>query len=244
MELTGAEKPLAAVVGRHLGSGRVVYLSFDETWRWRYGVGDLYYAKFWNRLLEWSIDPPFAVENQNAAFDAGNAIYQQGSKVLIRARLRDDFARPLDHAKVDADLFRDNAPAATIHLKRDDHHPGVYVSQTSELEEGNYEVRLKTDTLPTDEQNLVTSFVVMRNESPELADLTCNEALLREMASLSGGAYLREEEAGRLTRLLQPISQGRVVESETILWQSWWWFGTIILLFALEWTLRKRGGLL
>ena len=171
-------------------------------------------------------------------------MYAPGSKVLLRARLRDDFAHPLDHAKAEALLLRDHLPFATIHLSSDEHRPGLYAAHTSELLEGSYEVRLKTDALPFNEQNLVTSFLVRPGESLELADLTCNESLLREMASLSGGAYLREEEAGRLTSLLQPISQGRVVESKTILWQSWWWFGTIIFLFGLEWSLRKRSGLL
>ncbi len=81
-------------------------------------------------------------------------------------------------------------------------------------------------------------------ESKEWTEATCNEPLLREMASLSGGVYLREEEAGRLVKLLGPVSQGRVVESEPVLWQSWWWFSAIILLFTTEWLLRKRAGLI
>jgi hypothetical protein len=100
------------------------------------------------------------------------------------------------------------------------------------------------DDLPQPKPGLTVSFLVQKVETTELATLTCNEPLLREMAALSGGAYLREEEAGRLPRMLQTTSQGRVVESQTLLWQSGWWFGAIVLLFAAEWSLRKRGGLL
>jgi len=35
-----------------------------------------------------------------------------------------------------------------------------------------------------------------------------------------------------------------VVETETVLWQSWWWFGAVMLLLALEWALRKRAGMM
>ncbi|HEV7869192.1 MAG TPA: hypothetical protein VGO90_16005 [Chthoniobacteraceae bacterium] len=64
------------------------------------------------------------------------------------------------------------------------------------------------------------------------------------MAALSGGQYLREENISRLAQVLAPLSRGRVVESDTILWQSYWWFVPIILLLATEWIIRKRTGLL
>jgi hypothetical protein len=64
------------------------------------------------------------------------------------------------------------------------------------------------------------------------------------MASATGGEYLREENISRLTDLLAPMSQGRVIESDTILWQSYWWFALVVLLLTAEWILRKRAGML
>jgi hypothetical protein len=64
------------------------------------------------------------------------------------------------------------------------------------------------------------------------------------MAALSGGEYFREEDAGRLVELLQPLSRGKVVETQTLLWQSGWWFGAVLALLAVEWVLRKRAGML
>jgi len=40
------------------------------------------------------------------------------------------------------------------------------------------------------------------------------------------------------------MSKGRIEESETILWQSWWWFVPIVGLLTIEWILRKRSGLI
>jgi hypothetical protein len=60
----------------------------------------------------------------------------------------------------------------------------------------------------------------------------------------SGGMFLREEDISRLPELLSPFSSGRVVESETLIWQSYWWFAAIVMLLTVEWVLRKRGGLL
>ena len=81
-----------------------------------------------------------------------------------------------------------------------------------------------------------TGFVVRRAATGELAELNCNEPLLRELAAHSGGRYFREEELNALVERLRPLSQGRVEESDTVLWQSWWWFGAVIALLA-----RRRG---
>jgi hypothetical protein len=34
------------------------------------------------------------------------------------------------------------------------------------------------------------------------------------------------------------------VESDTVLWQSYWWFVPIVLLLTIEWIIRERAGLL
>lgn len=80
--------------------------------------------------------------------------------------------------------------------------------------------------------------------SRELAELSCNEELLQQMARVSGGEYFREETAAKLIGKLEPLSNGRVEESETVLWQSWWWFIPVIGLLTTEWVLRKRAGLI
>jgi hypothetical protein len=77
-----------------------------------------------------------------------------------------------------------------------------------------------------------------------MTESSINEELLKQMASDSNGEYLREEEMARLPELLEPLSNGRIVESETLLWQSYWWFVPMIFLLTAEWILRKRAGLL
>ena len=37
---------------------------------------------------------------------------------------------------------------------------------------------------------------------------------------------------------------GNVIESDTVLWQSYWLFLPIVLLLTLEWIIRKRSGML
>ena len=80
--------------------------------------------------------------------------------------------------------------------------------------------------------------------SAESAETRVNMALLGQMARESGGRVLLEEEMNQLPELLQQFSSGKVVDTETPLWQSYFWFSTVLLLLSAEWFLRKRSGLL
>ena len=64
------------------------------------------------------------------------------------------------------------------------------------------------------------------------------------MADLSGGKFLPEEQVGQLNEILKPVSSGRIITSELVLWQSYWWFVPIFMLLAVELFLRKRAGML
>jgi hypothetical protein len=147
-------------------------------------------------------------------------------------------------AAPEAWLFRDGQRVAAIALAPDDNEGGIYRGKTSALAEGNYEVRVHVDGLPESEMKARTEFTVAPQGNAELAQLNCDEELLRQIAFNSGGQYYREEEIGALAERLKPLSQGRVVESDTLLWQSWWWFTPLVLLLTIEWVLRKRAGML
>ena len=64
------------------------------------------------------------------------------------------------------------------------------------------------------------------------------------MAELSGGSFFREENFRELREALRPISSGRVIITEIILWQSFGWLIFVVSILALEMFLRKRAGML
>ena len=170
--------------------------------------------------------------------------YEPGATAEIRTRILDAQGRAMPRAKAEAWLMREGRKVATIALTADENETGIYRGRTAPLTDGDYEVRVRVEGLPDAEMKARTGFAVRRTATGELAELNCNEPLLRELAANSGGRYFREEELGALLERLRPLSEGRVVETETVLWQSWWWFGGIILLLALEWALRKRAGMM
>ena len=244
LEAVAGETRHAAAVFRRYGSGKALYLAFDESWRWRYKVGDLYHQKFWNQAAKFVMESPFAVQDKFVSLDSGALNYEPGATAEIRTRILDAQGRAMPRAKAEAWLMREGRKVATVALTADENETGIYRGRTAPLTDGDYEVRVRVEGLPDAEMKARTGFAVRRTATGELAELNCNEPLLRELAANSGGRYFREEELGALLERLRPLSEGRVVETETVLWQSWWWFGGVILLLALEWALRKRAGMM
>ncbi len=233
-----------AIVQRSYGAGQVIYMAFDESWRWRYEVADRHHTRFWNQLARHIAEQPYAVQDQFVKLDAGGATYRPGDKAEIRARLRDRDGKPMPGAKVGALLFRDGRKIATMPLETGDNKSGSFRGQSPPLEPGQYEVGLSVAGLEDSQLKARAKFSVETPLSIERRAVTMDEATLQGMAARAYGRYYREEDLPRLIERLEPTSGGRIIVTETQLWRSYWWFVPIMLLLTMEWLLRKRAGLL
>ncbi len=232
------------IVLRRYGAGKVLFSAVDETWRWRYKVGNTYHDRFWHQVSKWVMERPFAASDRYTSVDIGDLKYTPGRRVDVRARVRGEDGRPLLDAIVKASLMRDGKKVSTVPLAPQG-RSGLYFGKTAQLgREGEYEVRLDVAGIPDDRINASTTFYVEKPVTAEMTELTCGEGLLKQVAEKSGGEYLPEENIGRLETVLEPLSQGRIVESDLLLWQHYLWFGAIILLLTIEWIIRKRAGML
>jgi uncharacterized membrane protein len=236
--------PLPAVVTRRFGAGRVLYLAFDETWRWRYKAADTYHQRIWNQLAKFVMPRPFAASDDYVSIDTGPVSYQDGASPDIRVRLMGLDGKPAVDATVDALVWKNGRVVSTTSLIPDADVPGIYRGRSAALGEGDYEVSVRASGFSESVLKARGQFVVLPPESGELENTASNDLLLQQMAAESGGVFLREEQLNQLSALLRPLSNGRVVETDTQLWQSYWWFAAIIFLLTLEWFLRKRAGLL
>ena len=240
--ISGQNTAIPALVFRRYGAGRVLYSAFEESWRWRYNVGDLYHQKFWNQIAKWIMEPPFAVQDAHIALDSGDTTYDVGDTAPIRVRIQDPVLASKPGLKPQALLFRNGKLFGTLPLKADP-QSFTFRAESAPLEPGDYEVRVKVPGIPEDAILAHTAFTVAANPFGELGLLHCDELLLRQMAGDSGGAYYREEDMHRLVEALSPYSDGRTLTTELPLWQSYWWFVPIILLLTAEWIIRRKLGL-
>ncbi|MEZ6123292.1 MAG: hypothetical protein R3C49_08980 [Planctomycetaceae bacterium] len=236
--------PVPALVTRTYGAGRIIYMAFDETWRWRYQAADTYHQRFWNQLAGFTMPRPFAASDDYLSIDTGPVTYRSGDSADVRIQLKDLDGRPAVDVSADALLWKDGRLVGTSSLTADGSVPGLYRGNTGMLEAGDYEVSIRAAGFSDSVLKARGRFTVQPPDSLELAETSSNESLLKQMADASGGTFLREEQTAQLADILSPLSSGRIVPSDTPLWQSYWCFVPIIILLTLEWMLRKRAGLL
>ncbi len=242
---TTENKSLRPLVATKLfGQGRVIYFAADETWRWRFNVADLYHQRFWNQIANWAMRAPFAINDAFASLDSGSRIYSKSDLITVRAKLKQDDAQPLENATVQVILERDGERHSSIPLNQEPDARGFYRTTFGPMPEGNYKVRLEVVGIPADALTLQTQFVVQPPVDVEMQSLACNEESLRQAASLTGGEFAMLDDASAISEKLKKYRTGKIVESQTLLWQSYPWFATIVGLLAFEWYLRKRAGLI
>lgn len=241
-EVPGATLPV--LVSRRSGAGQVLYLATDETWRWRYKSADVWHQRIWNQLARSVMARSFSVSSEYLAVDSGAVTYQEGQAVDVRIRLQDAEGRPAVQATADALVWRDGRVAATVSLTPDEHVPGIYRGRVTGLSRGEYEVSVQVAGYGADALRARSRFAVIGETALELREGSVNAGLLRELATVGGGEFLREADLQRLPEILSVYSNGRIVESDSLLWQSYWWFSAMLLLLTCEWLLRRRAGLM
>ena len=187
---------------------------------------------------------PFAESDEYLAIDTGPAIYEVSDSPSVRVKLKGLDGNPNSEAIVEAVVQREGKTVSTINLVADPELPGVYRSVLGNLLPGDYEVSIQASGYQQSALKSRGRFLVLAPELGESSETSVNQPLLQQMSNEAEGQLIPEEELYRLPELLEPLSNGRILESETVLWQSYWWFGSMMVLLTIEWILRKRSGLL
>jgi hypothetical protein len=241
------------VTTSRFGQGRVIALASDETWRWRFEVADLYHQRFWNQMATWCMRPPFAVSNDYLSIDAGSRVYSPSEPVVLRARLLDDNQLPLQNGSVRAVLEQAGAPLARIDLVEQQDSGGIYRGEYGDLsrlvQSDRYDpgseviVRIEASGVPLEALKPQTSFLIDQSLDLESIRVACDEVKLATIASKTKAETLRMESLDKLEDLLLAHKRGSLRFQRISLADSMAWFVSVMILLALEWTLRKRFGL-
>ena len=216
--------------------------------RMRRGGGAPTWRTYTSKVLESNGDlgdaSPFAVNDAYASLDSGARVYSSGDSITVRAKLKTDDAQPLENVEVQAVLERDGVRNASFPLVQETDARGFYRATFGPMSEGSYTVRLEVAGIPKDALKLQTQLLVQSPVDIEMQSLACNTESLRQTAAMTGGEYVKLKEAESVSEKLKQFRTGKIVESQTLLWQSYPWFFSIIGLLAIEWYLRKRAGLI
>ena len=137
------------IVHQFVGSGQVVWLGIDATWRWRYRVGDKYHHRFWAQLARWAAANKMSAGTDFVRFGPEKAELERGQEARIRARWTHAFLQKFPNLKSRAEFFRrgekGDQPFTTIDLTPVAGLPLQHEGHALSLPAGEYQVRLGAD---------------------------------------------------------------------------------------------------
>ena len=251
------------VVVQYRGRGRVLFLSSDETWRFRYKIGDTYHHRFWGNVLRWSTGVKLRDGNAFARVGTDGIHYSPAAKARIRVRLANANSLPLEGMKVICKVRDPKGCTRAFALESRGVFNGTYEGVYAETTEcGEYVVEVeceKAKEILGDKwpERLVTTFAVKRAFAPiEYAHLSSDRTLADEMAKATGGVVLTVPDLSDpvfSSATNAPASvpdldfgTGRAEVTDHVenhIWDHPLAFVLFALALILVWILRKRKGL-
>jgi hypothetical protein len=228
--------------------GRVVFLSFDRTWRLRHKHSDRYHYKFWGQLLRWAAGSRLPAGTDMVRLGTDRTRYGVGAPVRVSTRLLGPDRTPVGGAEVRARILRNDVPVATRRLEGDPLSPGTYTARIKGLAPGSYRVQIEGPQVQEllareGAEPVATTFSVEPSAPTEHLDLAASWAVPRGLARASRGVAVRPWLREEALASLRPAEVVSLTPYERSLWNFWPVLAVLVGILAAEWILRKRTGL-
>ncbi|MGC3966514.1 MAG: hypothetical protein QM775_03845 [Pirellulales bacterium] len=232
------------LVDRATGAGRVLYIGSGEFWRLR-AKNSAYFTRLYTQMVRHVSQARLLRDSKRGVLlvDHDNGRYQLNDVVEVRARLMDAQAQPLSAEKVTLNVVAPDRANSTLDLTADPALPGNFRGLLPVRQTGSYRLDV---VLPDGEP--LTRRLQVRIPNKESDDIRLNETLLRDLASVSQGAYFPGPEAvfatsagaKPLTALLQDKTRITPRLARPVsLWDNQWTLALVCSLLCLEWLLRR-----
>ena len=228
---------MPVVALQQYGQGQVMYVGTDNTWRWRKNVGDLYYTTLWGQIAQRMAMLHVLGGSKRTRLSTDRKSYVTGERVLVFARLQTPGAEPLQEPSVKGMFgLRSGSKRTEVILRAAPDHPGLYRGEFVAPLPGQYQFFVEQDLdTPLD-------FAVTEPKF-EFGETAMNEAMLRDIALASGGAFFREEDLFKLPDTIAAKTERVKSPLEVELWSSPLYFVLMLLVLSGEWVLRKMSQL-
>lgn len=235
-----AERPVAGaqpsplVLYQRVGRGSVLFVGTDETWKWRFEVGNRYFYGFWGHAFQHVGMPHRIGQHRSVRIETPAENLVPDVPVNVSVSLEDP-AGAGEAITLIAEPTAGGSPRS-FKLQRAADSPFLFEGRITLAAEGSY--RLFVEGFE-DQGDAVVEVSTTGAADPELAQVRVNPALLRQMADVSGGRFVHLPELAALVNELD-LSPLRYRWSQQIpLWDKWLTLAALTTLLTAEWILRK-----
>lgn len=235
-----------AVLTRDIARQKTVAVTVHGIWRWRLLAQDKpetrqFLPLFLTNAVRWLTTQE---DDKRVRITPVKETFTTAEPAELTAQVYDDQLRPADDATVKVELDRsgEKFPVEFSAVGN-----GRYEGSISGLAEGDYtftgKASSETGTYGEDKGKFSVGQV-----NVEFLETRMNKPLLEQIADRTGGAYADAAEVAQIGEHFRagPKLSSKVIiqTSEIELWNWRYVAAVLILLFAIEWFLRKRNGML
>jgi hypothetical protein len=236
-------KPLPVFIQQYVGAGRVLFHCTEDTWRWRYQVGDVYFARYWVQSIRALSRSKLIGKDRGARLSTDRDRFERGQPIRLQVRFLDERMAPAADDRVTVMLERGGQSQArqSLTLHRSGSNRGVFETTLVNPNDGNYHAWMTEPTLLSGQP--ATDFQVLAPKG-ETARLEMDAEQLRQAAEMTKGHFYTFANAGDL---LKDLSPGKPEPLERLppieLWNKWPLLALVLTALITEWLLRKRCGM-
>jgi hypothetical protein len=248
------------VVHHFVGAGRVLFLGFDETWRWGFRDNQVYFNRFWIQSMH------YLARGRTGRIELRldrQAPYRRGEPIKIMVRFPEESPPPDPKGEVKVVVERRNSAAAgdtevrTVQLlkvlnsqpregepNRDEERASrYYETLLTQTPEGEYRFWLSEPSVPNPKPHAEARVLA----SPgEMQRLRMNQQDMERAADESGGKFYSIVDAGKVVEEI-PVGTRLTVNAHGPPLQMWNHFVLFLMalgLLTVEWVMRKQKNLL
>ena len=238
----GQPMPLLAV--GTASKGRVLALGADSTFRWGITTAGLTgdasaYERFWDRALRWLARDP---RLDPARIETDRERYGPGGVLEAKMTLRDDDYRPVADKAIEIAVIDNAGIERQVERVQSDVEGRATVKLTVPTDPGGYRLLARSPRTSGGHDELAEEGFIVEEGGDELADPRPRHALLKSLAKETGGEYFDPSASLDLESLER--TRGRTLGSSVRApFSSAWSLALLVVLFAVEWFLRRAWGL-
>jgi uncharacterized membrane protein len=229
---TSGNRPEPVLVAGSYGKGRVMYVGFDATWRWRSVREGLHHRTFWGNVVRYLA----TLGARRVQISAGGDRFSAGQRISVEVEAYDEQYEPLRKETFPLRLLRGAAQMREIDLDAVSGSPGHFRGVVENLAPGDYELSPVDD--PGGDIAAARRFTV----TPPVAETARREADPATLRSLVS-APEHFVSLGQLDRLADVIPPGKLTavrETAHELWDTKFALLAIVALLGVEWAMRKK----
>jgi hypothetical protein len=235
--LSGSDGKLPIFLYQFVGAGKSMFSAVDDTWRWRFRVGDRYFGRFWIQTIRFLARSKLLGQRQ-AEVQTDRRRYQRNQPIQIRVRFPNPGIAP-SGGEVNVQVEQKGHGSRKLALRPAPGSRNLFEGALPQEAEGEYVVRLLPP--PVLEGPIPTATFRVEPPAGEMERIPMNEPELIQAATLTGGKFYTPENTARLLdELPRPEKVPLDTDPPIPLWNTWAVLGLFLAVVTMEWVLRKR----